>query len=293
MELYFHRRDFVMDLCWRIVTKRIDSLSISVGGIHDFNLAYVPKNRDFMTVEGVQFNRAKDIKNMFLGLGYGEQMSDLLFSKAASMLLQEKTVSPTYVQRNLIFDWKDASDRSLIPLTFQKRKLFGRNGDVFLVLNSGVLMLARSKYNLARNLTLGLRRNFAQASLGAEKTPKGISTETKVISVYDPVCHLLGKQLNFRKEGTDWYKPAKEGMSSNTGVLTFLHVMLTGKVDPCGMFKQVVPAWHLSNRILQLVCFDLPIPYGITYSTHAMGFEPSLEGPFAKFHHAFFRVRQD
>lgn len=122
--------------------EELDALCISVGGMHDFNLAYIPKNADFRNVEGIQFSRAKDVKKEFLGLGYREQMTDLLFSQASNMLLQEKTVSLMSVQRSPILSWKDASDRSMIPLTFLKRKRFRQNRDVFLVLNSGVLRLA-------------------------------------------------------------------------------------------------------------------------------------------------------
>lgn len=61
-------------------------------------------------------------------------------------------------------------------------------------------MLARSKYNLTKNLTLGMSVNLAQASLAAEKTPKEILTETTVVSLYDAVSHLVGKRLDFRKE---------------------------------------------------------------------------------------------
>lgn len=45
--------------------------------MHDFNLAYVPKNRDFIAVGEILFCRAKDIKEESLDLGYGEQMSEL------------------------------------------------------------------------------------------------------------------------------------------------------------------------------------------------------------------------
>lgn len=140
---------------------------------------------------------------------------------------------------------------------------------------------------------MGLSVILAQASFGGEKTPKGILTGGDVVSLHDAVCHLVGKKVDFRKGGTGWYKPTTEGMFSITGALTFLHVMLTGKVHPRGKFKDVVPVWHLSNPRLQAVCFDLPIPYGITYYTHAMGFEPSPETPCAEYRMRFFRIRLD
>lgn len=97
------------------------------------------------------------------------------------MLLEEQAVSIISVQSSLIQDWKNASDRSMIPLTFQKRKRFRPNTDAFLVLNFGVLMMAKSKYNVTKNLTLGGSVNFVQASLGAEKTLKGIFTQGEVV----------------------------------------------------------------------------------------------------------------
>lgn len=209
------------------------------------------------------------------------------------MLLEEQAVSIISVQSSLMQDWKNASDRSMIPLTFQKRKRFRPNTDAFLVLNFGVLMMAKSKYNVTKNLRLGGSVNFVQASLGAEKTLKGIFTQGEVVSVYDAICHLIGKELNFRKEGTGWYKPTIEGMSSITGALTFLHMILTGKVQPCGKFKDVVPAWRLSSPRLPVVCFDLLIPYGILYCTHTMGFEPCSADPCTSEHPKFFRLRLD
>lgn len=82
-------------------------------------------------------------------------------------------------------------------------------------------------------------------------------------------------------------------MASITGALTFLHDMLTGKVEPWGKFKNAVPPCSLTNVILKLqsVCFDLPVPYRIVYSTHAMGFEPRLESPSAVPLPRFFRIR--
>lgn len=197
------------------------------------------------------------------------------------------------VQSGLLLEWRDASGRSMIPLSFQKRKRLERNRDAFLVLSDGVLMLAKSNNNVTRNMSIGLNVNFAQASLAAEMARKEILTETKVTSVFDAICHLMGKQLDFRKEDHDWYKPTAEGMSSITGALTFLHVMLAGKVKPWGKFKDVVAVLNLGNPILQLVCFDLPIPYGIAYYTHARRFQPCLDGPCAEYRPRFFRVRLD
>lgn len=272
--------------------EEIDVLSISVGGKHDFNLAYVPKNRYLKAAEGMQFSRAKDVRIQFFVLGYGEQMSDLLFRKATSLLLQEKSVALMFVQRSLLLEWKAVSGRSKVPLTFQKRKCFRRTKDAFLIFSDGVLMQAKSK-NLTKNVSLGLKINFAQASLATEKTRKEILTETKVTSIFDAICHLTGKQLDFHKEGHDWYKPTAEGMLSIMGALKFLHVILAGKVKPWGKFKDAVPAFCRLNPILQSVCFDLPIPYGILYSTHGVGLEPCMKTPVAVYRPRIFRVRWD
>ncbi len=58
-----------------------------------------------------------------------------------------------------------------------------------------------------------------------------------------------------------------------TGALTLLSVILTGKVKPYGKFMHVVPEpkcpAEVRNAVFQDVCFDLPIPYGLAYTTLA------------------------
>ncbi len=58
-------------------------------------------------------------------------------------------------------------------------------------------------------------------------------------------------------------------MSEITGAVTFLSVILTGKVKPYGKFMSVVTKQkcppEYENADLQPVCFDLPISYGLAY----------------------------
>ncbi len=66
-------------------------------------------------------------------------------------------------------------------------------------------------------------------------------------------------------------------MSDILGALTLVSIMLKGKVKPAGEFKGCVPPNNLKEKKLQRVDFNIPVPYGVAYSTFADGCEPDAE----------------
>ncbi len=147
------------------------------------------------------------------------------------------------------------------------------------MLINGKLHIARSGKNINKSLTVGFNSDFAQATAGISKVDKDIATQSIVTSIYDAVAHLYGREPKLSKGGPNWYKPDPSIMSEITGALTFLSVILTGKVKPYGKFMSVVPKpkcpAEYENADLQPVCFDLPISYGLAYTTFAKEFQPN------------------
>ncbi len=194
------------------------------------------------------------------------------------MLLSSETVTLQGTLNSLIQAWNNASDRSMIPLTFLKgiratRPEEGMKGDSFLILHNGRLYIARSGKNISKNLTVGFNTGVAKAAAGISMTDKEIKRQSEVKSMFDAVAHLYGRQPKLSKGGDHWYKPRSSVMSEITGALTLLSVILTGKVRPCGKFMYVVPEpkfpAEVKNAVFQDVCFDLPIAYGLAYTTFA------------------------
>lgn len=170
-----------------------------------------------------------------------------------------------------------------------KRKI-GRKR-AFLVYNSGKLIISTSKHNIGRGLTVGWKPPlalFLTISGNFTATKKPILEQGEICSIYGAV-RLLADSPRFPNRGYDSYKTTPEGMASITAALTFLHMMLTGRVKPAGMFKSdVPPGWPGSQKVK----FNLPVPYGIAYSTHALGFEPG-PGIRSVYRHNFCRVGKD
>ncbi len=256
---------------------------MSIGGVH--NLTFIPKNQDFNTFEGRPYKNPMVIHYCFMQLGYGKQMADALRERAAEMLRFSETVTLQGTLNSLIQTWNDVSDRSMIPLTLLKgirasRPKASKKGDSFLVLHNGKLYIARSGMNIDKSLTIGFNSGFAQASALINMTDQEIRRKSMVTSMFDAVAHLYGGQPKLSKGGPNWYTPIRTShvMSEITGALTLLSVILTGKMKPYGKFMSAVPKpkcpIEYMNADLQPVCFDLPIPYGLAYSTFAKEVEP-------------------
>lgn len=231
--------------------RNIDALCLPVGGKHDFNLAYVPKHIDFERAKGKEFKDANLVREAFVSLAYGEQMSDAMFNKAWDMLHEKKRrVEPVTlldVQRRLLSDWKRSSDRQMIPLSFQKK--INPRRDTFMVLNNGELLLAKSNRNVSKSATFGLNVHFGRVSIGATITDKEILTQGPVSNVFDAISHLLGYEPKFEKEGINWYKPTRDGMRDITCALTFLPraVVLYDRAIDKGHVKAMVNLACLLN----------------------------------------------
>lgn len=275
----------------------IDHFRISVGGGHNFNLAYIPKNEKITKSYRKRFGDAKTVRQKFLGLGYGEQMSTLLYERAFLNLEDEQEVSLRSVQEGLLTSWKNASGISFIPITF-RRRLF--KNTTFLCFHEGQLFMAKSRNNWSTNATIGLNVNVFQASLAAQKQKIRILREGRVASLYDAVYHLMGEDPKFALQTGNWRLPDDLGMQRVLGALVLLHILLNDRVQPCGMFRDVLPGEKLGKLVrmgapLQKVLFDVPIPYGVAYRTHAAGFEPETlaTSPRPGSSMLFFRVGID
>lgn len=257
----------------------LEDLCLNITGVHDCNLAYIPKHRKFETKTNLDFDRKKDVKKAFLELGYGERMSDALCRNAGRMILRVKTVSLRAVQKNLVSYWKEMRAQSMLPLCFRREKMVLK-GQTCLVFSSGKVQVARAKSNIAANATVGANVGFPKGRLGAQLSmqilKKLLLTEEIVSTLSSAVGHLTGKKLNFISRHYGWFKPSENEMCRMTGVLSFLHVNLLGRVKPRGVFANVLPSYMLEDLSdLQIVDFDLPSPYGIIYCTHCEGVSPN------------------
>lgn len=173
-------------------------------------------------------------------------------------------------------DRKRASDREMAPLSF--RAGFDPEKDPFLVLSSAKLYMVTSESDISKALTMKgkLKVPFLPVSLPTSmestRTRNDLLTQAPVTNVFSTICHLLGYHPNCENDG-DWSKLPVEGMRDITCALTFLHVIMPGKVDPVGTFANVVPSVNRSNPKLLQFCINVPLSYGMGYSTHVIGCE--------------------
>lgn len=218
---------------------------------------------DFEEAERREFTEAKDVRDAFLKLGYGKEMSDCLFGQAMEMFKDEtRSVSLWAVQRGVLSNWMDLRDDECIAISLQKKKIARK--PAFLVYNSGILTFIRSKHNIGRGITAGFSLPPVEVAGNVAVAKQPILQEGVITSVYGAV-RLLTDTPRFSNQGDDCYRPTPEGMVSITGALTLLHVLLAGRVKPTGIFKSAVPP---SRHGSQEVCINLPLSYGANYSTH-------------------------
>ncbi len=247
-----------------------------VGG--ELNLSYMPQNLDFERLRSKAYDLPEDLENAFLDLGYGKQFSAVL-RRTATTHFSGKKLTLESVQHFLLQRWRDCGHWNLVPLTFNfnERKFLPKETP-FLVINSGELYVAKSSKNIEKSMTVGLHTDFLVAAARRKLSPIDLVTTGLVSNLLDAAEHLHGPRTGFercRGQG-NWYKVHKRGMSEILGALTLVSITLQGKVEPAGEFKGCVPPNNLKEMKLQRVDFNIPVPYGVAYSTFADGCEPDI-----------------
>lgn len=93
----------------------------------------------------------------------------------------------------------------------------------------------------------------------------------QVENIYDACEKLFGQRLRFEStRGGKAMLPTKSGMEKILGVLTFLCLILEGRVKPEGEFKNVLLE---QDKEGQTVDFNIPMLAGVVDSTLARSFE--------------------
>ena len=282
----------------RINSYLIDIYQVSIGGKHSrnnmpgvkqrrrsdttpvYNLGFIPQNQLFEE-QRTKLLRVDDgsIEAAFVKLGYGEHLSKLLAKHAAVDRAWDSSEprSIESVQRAMIYDWRDQSESSMVYLSLTNHMAIPR-GTRFLVLSGNRIKLAKASRKITTNLVVGAGIPPMTLAAGVSSSPLDLYIFDDVSYFLDAVTHLTSKydhSFAKRPEGDYWVVDA-EGMREQSAAILFLSVMLAGKVLPEGVFKECVPTKRYAKNG-QTVNFNIPISYGIAYSTFACGMESTQQ----------------